>query len=257
MDSNAVLRSMSHDMDAMMRDSPNAHLRIDDGGWLGLSGEKGFADLNMAMVFRSGGPVLLQEYLREINDRELQAVLIVEADSPEVEQAAVDEGLMPAGQMPIMVWEGKPAPVGEARFKMRLGTERDLPVVLRLASEAFSMDEEKLRRVFSPSALSSALSRGLDIWIAEDTSGPVGLGMFVASDDHVGIYTMSTPAPHQRRGIGRAVLDAGMAHHLDRGATTFTLGATEAGFHLYEQTGFEVVGKPSIYVIGMSTQFSS
>jgi ribosomal protein S18 acetylase RimI-like enzyme len=81
--------------------------------------------------------------------------------------------------------------------------------------------------------------------------------MFIAREDHVGIYTMSTPATHQRRGVGRAVLDAGMAHYLDRGATTFTLEATEAGFHLYEQVGFEVVGTPSVYVIGMSTQFSA
>ena len=47
-----------------------------------------------------------------------------------------------------------------------------------------------------------------------------------------------------------------MAHYLDRGATTFTLEATDAGFHLYEQVGFEVIGTPNVYVIGMSTQFS-
>ncbi len=98
--------------------------------------------------------------------------------------------------------------------------------------------------------------RGLDVWLAEDETGPVGCGIFVPRGDHVGIYTMSTPEVHQRRGIGRAVLEAGMAHYLERGATTFTLEATEAGFHLYEQVGFEVVGMPSVYVIGISTQFS-
>ena len=100
------------------------------------------------------------------------------------------------------------------------------------------------------------LGQGLDVWLAEDETGPVGCGMFVPRGGHVGIYTMSTPESHQRRGIGRAVLDAGMAHYLDQGPTTFTLEATEAGFHLYEQVGFEVVGMPSVYVIGMSTQFS-
>ena len=251
MDTNTVLRNVAHDLEVMVGDSPIGLMRIDEGGWLGLSGEKGFADLNMAAVFRAGGRGLLEEYVREIEARELQAIVIVESDSPEVEQAAVDLGLTHAGAVPVMVWEGKPAPIGEPRFKVRLATEGDVPAALRLASEAFSLDEEKVRRVFQP----SALERGLDIWLAEDESGPVGCGMFVARDDHVGIYTMSTPAAHQRRGIGRAVLDGGMAHYLEQGATTFTLEATEAGFHLYEQVGFEVVGTPTVYVIGMSTQF--
>jgi ribosomal protein S18 acetylase RimI-like enzyme len=253
MDSNTVLRNVARDFEVMVGDSPIGLVRIDEGGWLGLSGEKGFADLNMAAVFRSGGRSLLEEYVREIEDRELQAILIVEADAPEVEQAAADLGLTHAGAVPVMVWEGKPAPVGEPRFKVRLATERDLPDALHLASEAFALDEEKVRRVFQP----SMLERGLDVWLAEDESGPVGCGMFVARGDHVGIYTMSTPASHQRRGIGRAVLDAGISHYLERGATTFTLEATEAGFHLYEQVGFEVVGTPSVYVIGMSTQFTT
>ena len=253
MDSNTVLRNVAGDLEVMVGDSPNGLMRIDDGGWLGLSGEKGFADLNMAAVFRSGGPALLEEYVREIEARDLQAILIVEADSPEAERAAVDLGLIHAGAVPVMVWEGKPAPVGEPSFKVRLATEPDVPAALRLASEAFSLDEEKMRRVFQP----SMLERGLDVWLAEDESDPVGCGMFVARGDHVGIYTMSTPASHQRRGIGRAVLEAGMTHYLERGATTFTLEATEAGFHLYEQVGFEVVGTPSVYVIGMSTQFAT
>ena len=94
------------------------------------------------------------------------------------------------------------------------------------------------------------------MWLAEDEIGAVGCGMFVRRGNQVGIYTMSTPESHQRRGIGRAILDGAMAHYLDRGATTFTLEATEAGFHLYEKAGFEVVGAPNVYVIGMSTQFS-
>jgi hypothetical protein len=42
---------------------------------------------------------------------------------------------------------------------------------------------------------------------------------------------------------------------MERGATTFTLEATEAGFHLYEQVGFVTAATPPVYVAGASTQF--
>ena len=252
MDTNTVLRNVARDFEVMLSGGKNSFVRIDDDGWLGLSGEEECADLNMAAVFRSGTPGLLEEYVREIEARKLQAIVLVKAEAPELERAALELGMTHAGSVPVMVWEGKPAPAVGAPYKVSLGDEGDLPIALRLASAAFAIDEDKARRAIP----SSALARGLDVWLVEDETGPVGCGMFVARDDHVGIYTMSTPASHQRRGIGRAVLGAGMAHYLDQGATTFTLEATEAGFHLYEQVGFEVVGTPSVYVIGMSTQFS-
>jgi ribosomal protein S18 acetylase RimI-like enzyme len=252
MDSNSVLRNVGRDVEAMLAGGENAFIRVDDAGWLGLSGEKECADLNMAAVFASATDALLADYVAEIRGRDLQAILIVEPGSPELDRAAADLDLTLAGQVPVMVWEGKPAPAGNARYKVHMGDESDLPSALSLASQAFSIDLEKIQRAIPP----SVLAHGLDVWLAEDETGPVGCGMFVPRGDHVGIYTMSTPESQQRRGIGRAVLDAGMAHYLDEGATTFTLEATEAGFHLYEQVGFEVAGTPNVYVIGMSTQFS-
>jgi hypothetical protein len=35
----------------------------------------------------------------------------------------------------------------------------------------------------------------------------------------------------------------------------FYLGATSAGFRLYEQLGYRVVAEPPAFVIGTSTQF--
>jgi ribosomal protein S18 acetylase RimI-like enzyme len=96
---------------------------------------------------------------------------------------------------------------------------------------------------------------GNDLWLAEDESGAVGCGIFVHSGNHVGIYTMSTPPEQQRRGIGRAILDTVMAHYQNQGVERFTLGATEKGYPLYERTGFKVITRPHVYVIGASTQF--
>jgi hypothetical protein len=37
----------------------------------------------------------------------------------------------------------------------------------------------------------------------------------------------------------------------------FTLGATAAGFHLYEQVGFRTLMAPRVFVLGESTQFAA
>ncbi|WP_337188818.1 GNAT family N-acetyltransferase [Phenylobacterium sp.] len=64
------------------------------------------------------------------------------------------------------------------------------------------------------------------------------------------VYVMATPPAHQRRGVGRAVLETAMAHYQSAGVTHFTLGATETGYPLYERTGFRTVQKPHVFVIG-------
>ena len=109
-------------------------------------------------------------------------------------------------------------------------------------------------------ALESVQGRGLDVLLIVDEGAEagrvLGCGIFVRSDDHVGIYTMATPVENQRRGVGGAVLATAMAHYQHDGVTRFTLGATEQGFGLYERMGFEVVSRPEVFVIGQSTQFS-
>jgi hypothetical protein len=51
------------------------------------------------------------------------------------------------------------------------------------------------------------------------------------------------------------VLETAMAHHVASGAKVFTLEATEAGYHLYEQLGYRTVATPTVLVAGESTQF--
>ncbi len=63
MDSNTVLRNVGQDVEAMFASGDNAFVRIDDDGWLGLSGEKDCADLNMAAVFASATDALLADYV--------------------------------------------------------------------------------------------------------------------------------------------------------------------------------------------------
>ncbi len=186
-------------------------------------------------------------------DRGLDAILIVEQDAPELEASAESLGLAKVGAVPVMVWENQPPPVANSRYKVRMADEADVPITNALVASAFSLDEEKVQRALPPSVVKS----GADIWVVEDEGEAIGTGMFVRRGSHVGVYCMATPERSQRRGVGRAVLETGIAHYLERGAKTFTLKASEAGFHLYEQAGFVTVATPSVFVTAASTQFPS
>ena len=240
-----------HDVSRYFRHAPNALVRIDGHGWLGLSGEKGTADLNMAFVARTAKASLLEDYVSTISGRGLDAILIVDEEAPDLVAVGDGLGLVNAGAVPVMEWSGKPKPQPTHSFTVRKATKADVSAAHEVASRAFAIDDEKAQRVGVPELLDD----GIDIWLVEDGSELVGMGAFVRTDDHVGIYVMSTPEEHQRRGVGRAVLDSAMAHYIDDGVTTFTLEATEAGYRLYEQVGFETIATPPVLLIGESTQF--
>ncbi|MBV9597111.1 MAG: GNAT family N-acetyltransferase [Chloroflexi bacterium] len=67
---------------------------------------------------------------------------------------------------------------------------------------------------------------------------------------------MATAPEHQRRGAGRAVLQAALDYHHAQGADAFYLVATPAGKSLYDAVGFETVDDLAIWVTGHSAQFA-
>lgn len=242
---------VGHDFGVLMRHAPRKHCRLDQYGWLGLSGEPDCADLNMAVVVRGATSALLNDYLSEIRSRELAAVLVIDPTAGELGVAAAEAGLVPAGTVPVMRRHAAPiSPIPRA-FTVRQATTADVSAANELAAEAFSLDRAALQRTFP----ATCLADGVDFWVVEDAGGPIGSGMFVRNGDSVGVYTMSTPARQQRRGIGRAVLEHAMLQYQAQGVTAFTLEATAQGLHLYEQLGFRTVMEAQVFVFGSSTQF--
>jgi ribosomal protein S18 acetylase RimI-like enzyme len=250
-DSSALLMRCGHDVEKIFGQSPRASVHVNDHGWLGLTGERGSADLNMAAVIRSAPTSLVEDYVRTIRDLGLDAILIVDVDAPDLVAAAEGLGLQAVGAVPVMVWENQPVPMSSSGYTVRVATKDDIPVICCLVASAFSLDEDMVKRALP----ASVLDAGAEIWLVEDGDEPLGTGTFVPTDDHVGVYSMATPERSQRRGVGRAVLDTAIAHYVKQGAKTFTLEATEAGFHLYEQVGFVTAATPTVFVIGASTQF--
>jgi GNAT superfamily N-acetyltransferase len=241
------------DFAILLGSTQQALCRVDDHGWLALSGEAS-ADLNMVFVSRSCPSDVLDRYIDEVERRHLDAILMVDEGAPHLAEGAVARGLTSAGQVPVMVWHGTSLPdTAAGSHLVRLAAASDIHEVNAAMAEAFSLNEEAVQRSMPPSLVSS----GADIWILEAEGTIAGSGAFVRSGDHVGIYCMATRPQFQRQGIGRAVLNTAMRYYLDHEVTTFTLEATAAGVRLYEQVGFKTVAQPSVFVIGSSTQFST
>lgn len=251
-DLTTLLMRCGGDVERIFGAAPSAVCQVEDDGWLGLSGEKGSADFNMCFVARTASPALVERYVKEITSRDLAAIMIVDDDAPDLSDTAAALGWTAVGGVPVMVWEDGPALAPSDRFDVRVATEADHGTVCGLIADAFSFDPALVRRAVPPAVFSQ---EGVEAWLVERDGEAVGTGTLIRTGDHVGVYSMGTPERNQRQGIGRAVLETAMAHHAASGAKTFTLEATEAGFHLYEQLGYQTVGTPAVFVAGESTQF--
>ncbi len=208
--------------------------------------------MNMAAVVGSASPGVVDAYVDAVEERGVDAILFLEDDAPHLVDAALARGLTAAGEVPLMVWRHDTLANTRTR-SARQATESEISAANTVVADAFSLDEDAVQRTMPP----SLLARGADVWIVEEDGAIAGSGTFVRSGDRVGIYCMATGAAFQRQGVGRSVLETAMDHYLKHGATTFTLGATAAGFRLYEQIGFEPVASAPAFVIGVSTQFST
>ena len=250
-DGASILMHMGRDFAEVISHAPRKHFRFDDCGWIGLSGELNFADLNMAVVVNGAPTTLLDGYLREIGSRDLSAVLVVDPSDADLCKAAIDRGLTAAGTVPVMLRRSAPIKPISRPFTIRRASREDVAVANDLTSEAFSFDASQVQRVLPPDYLSETV----ETWLVEAGGVWIGCGTCVRNGNSVGIYSMSTPARYQKQGIGRAVLEHAMHHYQNLGVSSFTLEATAAGLHLYEQVGFRTVMDAPVFVIGTSTQF--
>lgn len=246
----SLLMQVGRDGVVMFGSALDAHLRVEEDGWLVLTNEAG-ADFNMAAILRSAPAALLDKYVDEIEQRGVGAVLLLDEGAPHLADAARERGLSSVGTVPVMAWRANALAPDPAAHEVRPGHESDVPGAIAAMADAFSLDESALGRVTPPEVVSA----GTDLWIAEADGAVVGSCFFVRSGTHVGVYSMATRKAFQRRGIGRAILETAMRHYLEDGVTTFTLEATAEGLPLYERVGFRTEAEPPAFVVGASHQF--
>lgn len=143
--------------------SPAGLFRIDDHGWLGLTGEPGSADLNMAAVVGSASPGVVDAYVDAVEERGVDAILFVGDDAPHLVDAALARGLTAAGVVPMMVWRHDTL-VSTRTRSARQVTENEISSANTVVAGAFSLDEDAVQRTMPPSLLAG----GADVWIIEE-----------------------------------------------------------------------------------------
>lgn len=245
-----VLMQTGRDVARFLGSAPGGYFRIDEHGWIALTGEQAMADFNMCFLARTAPASAAEQYANEITERELPAVMIVDEDADHVVEAAVAAGWTNVTNVPVMAWQDGPAPRESGSYDVRIARADEHEAIAKLIAEAFGFDEAAILRVAA-----GGMFADVEAWAAEEDGELVGTVTLVPSQGHVGVYSMAVPERSQRRGIGRAVLETAMARHVAEGATTFTLEATPAGFHLYEQLGFRTIAEPPALVMGVSAQF--
>ncbi len=136
--------------------------------------------------------------------------------------------------------------------RVRVAGPEDAAAVNALLSEAFGMPTE------IASVCTNVLSHPSDsmqIWLLEDDGTPVSTVTGTFAGDTFSVWCMSTPERLGRRGYGRALLATVLKQARDRGARTALLGATPAGYPLYEASGWTTFETWDIYTNAVSVQF--
>ena len=136
---------------------------------------------------------------------------------------------------PLMHATRPPTPVDTAlRIEPAAGAAA-LAAGIELTSEANTVDTELLER----SILHAADSGAAQMWLAWDEAEPISVVWIVRHEDVLGVMEMMTPARHQRRGAGRALLTHALAAEWRDDTEFAVLIATPAGRRLYESIGFD------------------
>jgi GNAT superfamily N-acetyltransferase len=168
-------------------------------------------------------------------------------------EIAEEIGLVYAVDFPIMVHEDSPIePVGSEEVEIRRASgaagAADLARVLAIA---FSMPEDSVLRALPPSLTESP---AIDVYLAYEGDRAVGSVVLTHHGDTSGVWAMGTDTSLQKRGIGRRLLSSVMAEARAGGTRRFFLGATPAGYRLYESLGFQTRCTTKVYAAGQTNQ---
>lgn len=229
-------------------------LTMGPGSALALTGEP-VADLNYLIAGRRAAEAdRFAAHCRTAISRDLPFLAIIFPEAGHsVERTAADLGLVHVVDFPFMVREDAPMePVGNESVLVRRaagpgGAEANVSVL----SSAFAMPEDSVRRVL-PASLTE--TPNVDIFLASIDDEVVGTVTLIHDGDTSGVWSMATNTARQRSGIGRRLLSTAIAEARLQSASRFYLGATPAGYRLYESLGFTTVTTAKVWASGETHQ---
>ncbi|MBP2471313.1 GNAT superfamily N-acetyltransferase [Crossiella equi] len=124
---------------------------------------------------------------------------------------------------------------GPLRIRVVGGGERE--VYERTLSAGYGLPREIAAPLTAPAVLDHPLMRA---YVGEVDGVPVATSFGIVVDGLVGIFNVSVPPAHRRRGYGRALTAAAVRDGWSAGARTAFLHSSELGLPVYEEMGFAV-----------------
>jgi ribosomal-protein-alanine N-acetyltransferase len=135
-----------------------------------------------------------------------------------------------------------------ADFVLRRLGALDLDVASRLHGEAFAaLGERAWTRLDMAELLASP---GVAGWALQSADAPIGIALCRVIVDEAELLTIAVQRDQRRRGAGRALLAAVIAHARAAGARSLFLEVGDdnpAALALYGQTAFQPVGRRKAY----------
>ena len=250
----AVLRRLTNDaLTTVLGEAAGFEAAARPGLQLVLSNEP-IADMNMLVVGAGADPGHFRDMVRPCLDRALPFLVMVFPEAGEAcDDVASDLGLVYAVDFPMMVREDAPLePSGNSDVEVtRAAGPGDTDANASVMASAYSMPKESVLRALPATFLDTTAA---DVYIARLDGEAVGSVTLTYHGDTCGIWAMGTDAARQRGGIGLRLLSTAMAQARGEGARRFFLGATPAGYKLYEGLGFNTVCSTRVWVSGETHQ---
>jgi GNAT superfamily N-acetyltransferase len=240
--SESVLRRLTSDaITTFLGESAAFEAAARPGLQLALSNEP-IADLNMLVVGAGADHKHFAAMVNGCLDRQLPFLVLIFPEAGRlIDELAGKLGLAYAVDFPMMVRDDLSLePAGNPDVNVsRASDETDCDGSADIIASAYSMDKSSVLRALPPSLFESP---GADVYVAR------------MDGETCGIWAMGTRSALQRGGIGLRLLSTAMCEARQHGARRFFLGATPAGFRLYEGLGFRTVCSARVWVSGETHQ---
>ena len=252
--SEAVLRRLTNDaLTTFLGEAARYEAAARPGLQLILSNEP-VADMNMLVVGAGADHDHFQIMVSSCLDRELPFLVMIYPEAGGAfDDIANGLGLVYAVDFPIMVRDDMPIdPSGNPDVDVVRATgAEDADASADVMASAYSMPKDSVLRAL-PSTCSD--TTGADVYVGRINGEAVGTVTMTYHGDTCGIWAMGTDTARQREGIGLRLLSTAMAQARECGARRFFLGATPAGYRLYERLGFETVCSARVWASGETHQ---
>jgi GNAT superfamily N-acetyltransferase len=247
---NSLLRCVAEAVPLMLAQAAGGFAKSNGPNVLALSGEPA-ADLNMLFLGRESAR-FLSDGVTLAARREVPLITLLAPEAKMLAPVARALGLKGGDDVPFMILPRPVEPSGAcdiARVDARSAAR-----AARLQASAFALPEASMLRQLNASL---ACPTPPEVYIASRGGVPMGALTVTRHGDSAGLWTMSTPPEHQRKGLGRALLTRVISDCGKAGVRRFYLLAAEGGRPLYASLGFEVAGMCQAWMSGPSTQIRS